>query len=916
MPRAVITVFILLCASALIYSLWPSPETKALMIDESLVPSEPGQHDASIHSVGRDGLQNEAAAQRSEIDPVESEQVRRVLVLDPDGNPVAGELLRYFIGDASLAETQFFKNRLSGENPLKVDSTLSFLNSAITDESGIVALPTEGVLNIGMRTSIWQGARVAGLFDPDDESPIVLQLAPFECIEVYVVTSEGDPAEGVSVGFFRSTAESRALVESSQSQSSDNSSWRYKLEAITALRPTDASGVVRFDATLPIDLVQKHQLEAEVTQTFAIAELPFGVRADQEFELGTAARIELQLPPLGGVRVELVDYPSTIIPGLDPFNYRGTSVVGPSDSDLIHSHDNSRTYSFGNIPLGMEFEVRLYREIVEGQMRWSRSTKSPGRSTLGPASPKEWKDVRLVFDRSEAVVGSLVNAQGEFVVPQLKSGFQLTLLGVTADHSKGPIELPVELDLDGSFTASLPNPNPRQLAWRDFNELCLVQTPFQRLFVSASDSKMAKRELTWTRFDLPLATQSQPIEVGTLTLGQERPALTIEVVDAETGEGIPKVRLEIERSYSRVAESGLNWKDAHICELMSPETSEFGVFLVPEAQQLNFLDLLRSDRAEMTERCRISTSHKDYLGFEQEFSVRDSALKIRLQRAHTLEGKVIAPRNLEAVLMGMVPSGVDPEATRRMSGRTALNFKFAEELEDGSKVLDFKMRSLKAGLQDLVFSSGLDREYTRVANIDPALTSELASTIDLRGLIKFARIALIDRDGNRWVESGPQIDIHETAARASGSSRAVWDDGWIALPLPAAGEFIGFLKAPGYRSVTLSDFAAGDHVVQLGPMREVRLRYTLSQELPEGANLSAEWFAVDPPDPVTFLDPLGDEDLRMTMGAATQFRIRWWLRDDEGKRLGLQTDQIQLTEAMLETGEIIDIPVPEDLFRQ
>jgi len=913
MPKSsTLWVFLLVLAAAMVgYSLWPTSMRSSLQVVEHS-EIEPEADPKQVKPVVEASSQ-ESEAERSEIDPLETEQVRRVLVLDPDGNPVAGELLYFRLDDAEIAELSSFIAKLEGDPNVKPEHATRRANAVRTNQDGIAELPVEGVGTIGMRTALWQGARVFGLFRPSDPDPIVLQLAPFQCIEVQVVTASGEPAAGVSVCLARSTAAGRAR-EAAHAESPERERRQAEpaIMSVVPDRDTDSDGIARFDAAFEQGHIDYHQLNDDETFLYAQADLPLASSVRKRISYGESTQVQLVLPPLGGVRIERVNYPALIVPKLLPID-TSTPFLSAPKAELQSDSKGIRVYEIPRAGLGVQMRVALNRELTDGSRSSSRSTDYPGLVFAGPVVAGEWVDVRLEFDRSASLVGTLVNSLGEPIASDFDDPSEISLFGSTGDPAIGPFEIPVEVDREGVMVASLPVHSSSQLSWEDFTELCLLRLPSNHGFYTEG---MELPQAEWALLPIPLPKQAGPIDLGTIQVGSENPPLVVQVVDQLTGEAIPQAQLVFERAYLESGSEASEWETARISRLMQIFSSESGVFNLPGSRTSSLLAGFSISRDSIPGLCRVKVAHKNYVAAQLEFSIEDTQITVALQKAYSLTGQVRASPGVDRVQLRMIPAGSELSAQTGNTGRATVFLANRGLQEDGSSLVDFEIKTLEAGLQDLVVLLRGENEIMRVNGIDPSVTGSLEQVIDLRGLVQFARIALIDKDGNQLKSKHAGASLIALSGRMSTGGPAPWEGDWVVVPLAPSTRFIGVIKVPGYRSVTLDDIGPGDHRVQLGGMREARMRYVPGRELPEGSSIQANWIPIRTPDRTITLEVQGEEDQRISVGAAPTFRVRWRLLDADGKRIGRFTSDVTLTEAMLETGEIIDIPVPEELFRE
>lgn len=457
---SILPVLLFIALLALVAVYWGEDEPEGVRDDGlplQTVTEEPGQmQDAgppqvpeSPQDVGP--IVNDDGSEVREREQVGEAAQRLIQVLGVSGAAAAGADLEYTIYPLEIASKPFFQEWLQDPSLLGNVQFLADALSATSDADGIARISEEGV---GIAIASLPGLRGGVAFGPwgaASDDTIVVQLHPYADFEVRVVDHAGRPAEGVSVSVQSAKVDGIPIAEQMWS-SVGRSGYA-----------TDADGRVKLSTDFTSNQMKVQGLDQPGVALRVSARLPMNGMVAHPVQFKQKGAVTLQLPPLGGARIQLTGYPNHIVPRLvDPTPNPAQEFPRRGSMDAKQERDSEGRFVFERIPLGREFEVRFMRQSATDWGGFTTQSSSIAAEVLaGPVVEGEVVEASFKMEAEQRIVGRLIDEKGEPIKWLRNAGFSCSLLARTAGPNAMPIRMTFELDEDGQFFARTPGPDPR-----------------------------------------------------------------------------------------------------------------------------------------------------------------------------------------------------------------------------------------------------------------------------------------------------------------------------------------------------------------------------------------------------------------------------------------------------------------------
>jgi len=845
---------------------------------------------------------DQSSAQRSAVQ-------REFLVVDEDGLPVSGAEL-HFCGIDDDAEMRAWIARAI-DDPSVIDSGFLRASDLVgqTDDQGKVWLAEE---QAGVAFAITANAVgvIAFLNYAESEGALRIPLKTHSVLTVSVVDALGRAAPNVPVNLSYSTEESRARRVPSASMARD-----IRWHRLGENRLTDANGQVAIPVDGHLGASVSRVRQEDGVELRVNADLPFGLSVDEQVDLNSESRVELQLAEAGGLRLLLWDDGFDLRPRLslaDDSTDR-TRLMRPLWPDA--KEGNSTGWRFPYLPLNKKVKVDFYRRAVPqaGSSSWV-ITSIPSIEVDGPSRVGEVDDRQLDPPTGIVLTGRVIDGEGQPIPCTNAHDLALSIRVRSSDSAMSHQFLQVDHFDDGRFEARLQKESLEKVGLEQFSEALFVYRQWQSGTIESVDVAQI-----WARVDLNVEAGASAHDLGDIRLDYQ-PAIFKVTVQDKFGVPIPGARVFFTRSVQSSDGLKATWEPTRTFFGNVPMTDAQGVYRLAGFDREDAWKTLTNRRVELSE-CRVSVGHEDFLTQVVEFPIEQEEMTVTLKRAETLHGEVLAPAFCGELTLALVEPGYDirsPEFIARIQGQIGESMRGAT---DQPRLVPFELETLQPGEQDLVIFTTRSRvEIARIPGIDPAQIDALSEPIDLTDKIGLARLTLLDQAGERIQEESLVNTVGRFWIRERGwpsgssGSGVVWDQGEVLVPIYLNSGYPGALTLEGEGSVPLSQLKPGSWTMQFAPAQTVRVRYSPPIAIPLGAALSARWQARDGFERVTPMGGDAECDVKFELQAGTNFTVTWTLTDAEGKRLGGSRELIEITDKHVASEEVIEVPVPLAVF--
>jgi carboxypeptidase family protein len=670
-----LTLFLLAVIATASLIFWPEPESSPLDVESD--PTAPNSVVATPEAVANSSADlatpKPVSELRQELDPAtsdESESKISILVLDRETQSSVARADVYILDPKEVKGTDalFEANGMAWLMHEYGQHYRTRANGEVR-----VARPSRGTM-IFAEQGLRSGYQRVLILEDDS---VKLEIMPMQPLEVEVIDSNGQRVADVPVIFGH------------ESQGS------FK-ELVT--RHTSRIGKINFSDLFPLlaSYTEIGPLMVELGIPVSMSHADDQQRTVLTDEILQRGKLTLTLPPVGQVRITVVDSLGKVLPMVGTIHLMPDEKVdGPRRIISRNRKTTNGTAEFRFIGLGAPLKAEYY---LQGRGH-------PTSVTLyGPATTGAWAEANIVYSDRSFITGLVLDPEGHLLKNQSIQYDEKILLGGSAGSGYSSSRIPT--DEQGRFRQELPNPSSERGIAK-----YLVTFTFEV-------EGFGKCSAEW---EMPKDVPPGPYDLGEITL-QPEPILSAGHIYSQAGTPIAHADVLL-ATHSSLETDPHRWNSRPRLSTTSDQTGAFQLQGLPPGA--TSFDL------------RISADGFDTL--TQEITPYSTGLEFHLTKAARLQGSIQFNESLQ-------PKGItiwllnDTQAFRAeiLPNPNASLLKFAIDCPSGiPHVLE-----IKTELGELIYQSGglilPSGQTTRPPDLQP---------LDLRGRLHSFTIKVQNAQG-------------------------------------------------------------------------------------------------------------------------------------------------------------------------
>lgn len=836
-------------------------------------------------------------------EPADREEIalqHRVVVLGPGGEPQEGVPV---VGWGEGREGQF-RELIESLKPGDIPGREIRDNAKRTNADGQLEFDAgRGVF----AWTAWNGM-TGWVHIPSDaepgSDPHILQLHPFDAVELIVLDAAGEPVSG-RLDFNGHIGPVKELdLQPKEMQPGDyGSAWQHTPNQVL----TTADGR-RYFKLAPPKRARDRMGENPGKLRYRVSFSHNGVNYEPRiFEEGRAEPIVYQLDAAGSLVLRLIDYPqgaqpSIRIAGSETVSLNGTLLVGEA----------TPSWQFEGLKVGCEWDVSvtIRRRAADGS-EFREHSNLPAVVVAGPQVSGEQVDSELRFAFPPGFHGRLVDRDGQAVTnPSHLGGMHCQLLFGSgqhhADFTRGNI-----LE-DGRFFVTLmpdrrPHMNVANIRGAEFEFR-------QRKPRDAPEGWAAKRY--WASFEATLPSAQSSVDVGDVVIESENPLLLVSV-ENQLGQALKQAQVSVE--YAAHWEGEIRKSDTFQSAARSVYTDAQGqAWFIGRDWRSHSSKLIFGSGADPSfeiHTLRVSAEREGYHTATVEIPISQREVRLELHEAASLEGSLLTPPEGSQVNIYAVPVGADVESPL---GRSEIR------RVSRAEIWPFTIDGLKQGVVDVAFLFGggfRSQEVLRISQVrldQPGVTTDpRLQNIDLRPYIDVTRLRLLGPDGTPL--SAEQVHASDFWVRTltetgGGATTATFDGLQVLLVAAKESPYERILSGNGWKHVRVDTFGDGDHDVRLEAMPSGSIRLLGLDAIPEGVEAQVRIQPDGKGLDGTSFEELSDGELPITWRFPGKHYVTWNLsKRSSGWRDRLSLE-FEVSEELVAAGGTIELRIPQELL--